>query len=98
GVKMELPETVTQEELTVKSIVISIQKDGKILVDGAERAISDLQSYVLGEKERNPEKFVTIKSDKNARYGIIMDIMDELMQAGIKDIALPTESEEETKK
>jgi biopolymer transport protein ExbD len=97
GLKMELPETMTQEELTVKTVLISIQKGGKITVDGAERALSELQDTVLEIKARSPSKFVTIKSDKNAKYGIIMDVMDELMEAGIKDIALPTEQEKKKK-
>ncbi len=94
GIKMELPESVTQEELTVKAILISVQQDGKVFIDGTERSVSEIKDYVLEEKARNPEKFVMIKSDKNAKYGIIMDVMDELMQAGIKDIALPTDPEE----
>jgi biopolymer transport protein ExbD len=98
GIKMELPESVTQEELTVKSVVISIQQNGQIFVDGLEKSLVEVSGYVLDERERNPSKFVTIKSDKNARYGLIMDVMDELMQVGIKDIALPTESEEKEKK
>lgn len=94
GIKMELPETVTQEELTVKSIVISISESAEIHVDGISMSIGDISDYVLKTRAENPQKFVTIKSDKNAKYGLIMDVMDELMQVGIKDIALPTEPEE----
>ena len=93
GIKMELPETVTQEELSVKAVVISIKDSGDIFIDGNQYELSDIKDYVLGEKERAPEKFVMLKSDKNAKYGKIMDIMDELMQAGIKDIAMPTNLE-----
>jgi biopolymer transport protein ExbD len=98
GIKMELPETVTQEELTIKSIVVSIKQNGTIFIDGTEKALAEIARYVLEERRRNPAKFITIKSDKNARYGLIMDVLDELMLAGIKDIALPTELEKEKKK
>ncbi len=94
GIKMELPSTETQETLTLKAITISVEKDGTVSVDGEKTAVSEISTYILGIKSRNPEKFVMIKSDKNARYGVIMDVMDELMAAGIKDIALPTEEEE----
>jgi len=98
GIKMELPETVTQEELSVKSIVISIKQDGEVFVDGIVKPVSDISDYCLQVIAENPMKFVTIKSDKDAKYGIIMDVMDELLQAGIKDIAFPTEAEAPKKK
>ena len=48
---------------------------------------------VLTKVTANPESFVLVKSDQGVKYRMVIDVLDELLQAGITNIALPTEEE-----
>jgi biopolymer transport protein ExbD len=41
----------------------------------------------------NPNKFVIIKTDEEAVYGSMIDVLDELKEADVRNIAIPTQEE-----
>lgn len=101
GLDLALPEDDTAEVVeTIKSVLIKIEVDGGLLVDGNPLPLSDLLPYLAPKLERNPRKPVIIQPDPASNYGAMMDVYDELRQGrrklGLQDeiqIALPTRSE-----
>lgn len=62
-------------------------------VDQQEMSLSDVQIYIEPKLARNPNKFVIIDPDNDAPYRCMVDAFDELKQAQVKNISIPTSAE-----
>jgi len=93
GLLIELPQTAVQESVDLREIVLSISADGAILADGKPVALTELGPYVGAARTQNPRRPVVVRSDRRVEYGKVADVMDELLQAGVRDVALPTVAE-----
>jgi len=95
GIVIELPETSVRETVETKEIEIMIDKEGKIFLGSSEVKLDELAGLIVKARKADSSKPVVVKSDKRVSYGKVADVMDELLKAGVKDIALPTAEEEE---
>jgi len=93
GLLIELPETAVQESVDLREIVLSISADGVVQADGRRLALAEIGPYVRAGRASNPRRPVVLRSDRHVEYGRIADVMDELLQAGVRDVALPTVAE-----
>ncbi|RLC47258.1 MAG: hypothetical protein DRH70_03775 [Candidatus Coatesbacteria bacterium] len=94
GLEMTLPKKQkTQEATTTEAVLIEIHRDGSISLDGMPSSVSDIQSYLEPKLARNPNKFVLVKSDLSAKYKVLVSVIDELRQANVKNISIPTQKE-----
>ena len=55
--------------------------------------LNEIKPYVKAKLDVNPKKFVILQTDDNATYGDMMDVLDELKQVNVINIALPTKEE-----
>lgn len=95
GLLIELPQTAVRETVELREIVLTIAEDGRLRADGKPIALQDLGSYVVSARRANSRRPVVVRSDRRVDYGRVADVMDELLQAGIQDVALPTAPEPE---
>lgn len=95
GLLIELPETQERESVDVKEMVLSIAADGTVHADGKPLALERIGAYVQAGRQVNPNRLVVVRSDRRVPYGAVTDVMDELLQAGVRDVALPTAAERE---
>lgn len=95
GIVLELPETSVRETVETKEIEIMIDKEGKIFLGSSEIKLEELAGAIVRARKADSSKPVVVKSDKRVSYGKVADVMDELLKAGVRDIALPTAAEEE---
>ncbi len=78
------------------SIDIRVLADGRLKVDGQPMALRDLLEYVGAHLKDNPTKPVILRSDRNATYGSMITVLDELRSAPdragfeIRTLAIPT--------
>ena len=93
GIEMSLPQSTVQQDISEENVIISIDVNAKLFVDGDPAEIDALGGLVRGKLEGHPDKYVLIKSDQGVRYKTVIDVLDELLQVGITNIALPTEEE-----
>lgn len=93
GIQMRLPATTTQQDIKDRNVVISIDATQALFLDGEKAELPGLGKAVLGKLAGRPEGFVLIKSDQAVPYRRVVDVLDELLQVGISNIALPTEKE-----
>ena len=93
GIQMRLPATTTQQDIKERNVVISIDAAQALFLDGEKIELGGLGRAVLGKLAARPEGFVLIKSDQAVPYRRVVDVLDELLQVGISNIALPTEKE-----
>ncbi len=73
------------------ALLISIMRDGKIYF-GSDRVDADqLTSKVKDRLANKQDKRVFIKSDARARYGNVVEVVDNVRSAGVDDVGLLTE-------
>jgi biopolymer transport protein ExbD len=95
GLLIELPETQVRENVETKQLLLSIDADGKLSADGRPITLERVGEYVKAGRRVNPNRAVVVRSDRRVPYGAVTDVMDELLQAGVRDVALPTAAEGE---
>ena len=96
GVAVTLPEagnTVDKPD-TQQQTVVAIDSANQFWVNGIQVSKSDFADKVKTALEDKTEKVVLIKGDKDARYGAIMQAMDDLRKVQIEDIGLITEKKD----
>ncbi len=73
------------------AVKVSITRDGKVYLDANQVALTDLGPKAQDMLQNKPDKTVYIRSDARARYGIVMDAIDNLRTAGVDQVAFLTE-------
>ncbi len=94
GLIIELPDTEVRERVELKELVLLIDKNGIVYTDGKPIEIDKLSAFVMTRRRANPSRPVVIRSDRRVDYGKVADVMDELLKAGVRDVALPTVAEQ----
>ena len=86
GVVVELPETKKTDIVEVKKpLDIVINSKNQIFIKKKRIKLSELESFVRKSKSAR------VEADKQARYGIVAQVLSVIKNKGITDIALITE-------
>jgi len=99
GLEFQLPKNDEQtppEQSQEEAIHIHILPAGSgciFEVDQDQMALTDIQIYIEPKLARNPNKFVIIDPEPDAPYRCMVDAFDELKQAQVKNISIPTSAE-----
>jgi biopolymer transport protein TolR len=88
GIDVNLPQAKGEEMSPSERIVITVKKDGKIFLNKSSVTVETLKSKFKGKKDEN----VFLKADSDVPYGMIVNIMGELREAGIEKLGMVTES------
>ena len=93
-----LPTSLERTEVPKDAAVIAIEKDGIIhFSDGEEdsRVINpqDVLPSAAFIMSKNSLKFFVIKADGDAEYRYIDEVMEQLRQASVRNIAMLTQQE-----
>jgi biopolymer transport protein ExbD len=95
---VELPTSLERTEVPKDAAVIAIERDGIIhFSDGEEdsRVINpqDILPSAAFIMSKNSLKFFLIKADGDAEYRFIDQVMEQLRQASVRNIAMLTQQE-----
>jgi biopolymer transport protein ExbD/biopolymer transport protein TolR len=78
------------------SLLIAVMRDGKIFF-GTDRVEPDQLTQKVKDRLANKaDKRVFIKADARARYGNVVDVVDNVRSAGVDDVGLLTEQNKTT--
>jgi biopolymer transport protein ExbD len=92
GLKMVLPEKTTEiVKIKIENMMrISINPEGKIFIDDAitETPVSEIKNIVKERIKENPKLVVLIKTNVEAPYKRMIEVYDEVLQAGAERVAL----------
>jgi biopolymer transport protein ExbD len=97
GIQFSLPNK-DEQALTAEpeaAVLIEIARNGALTVDGRAMALGDLQGYLRPKLERNPTKSVILQTALDAPYHAMTDAFDELREAGVENLVIPTSSQRE---
>jgi biopolymer transport protein TolR len=76
------------------AVKVSIVRDGRVYLGANQISLADLGPKAQALLENKPNKTVFIRSDARARYGVVMDAIDNLRTAGVDEVAFLTEPEQ----
>ena len=91
NLKVELPRGTTPAEDTSKDVVITIDAEGGIYLDDRRVSLDDLGKAILEMVASGEETRVIVNGDRNVKYDAVIDVMDALAQAGVKNPGLGIE-------
>ncbi|MDR0977670.1 MAG: biopolymer transporter ExbD [Endomicrobium sp.] len=91
-IKVNLPKTESADNKdTSSNIEVLIYEDGRIMIDGREIELSNVEKLIESLLKQHPDKSIIIKGDVKTRYNYVIQFMDEARKAGAKKFALAVE-------
>lgn len=79
------------------AIVVAITSDGKIYLGNTAMNKEDLTGQIKDRLSARLDKTVYVKSDARAKYGRVVEIVDEIRSAGVDQLGLLTEKNQGAK-
>lgn len=90
---LNLPRASSAELTAVKSLPVSITRDGTIYVEKEKISRENFLRRIELEKERNPKMTVLLSADARSEHGDFLFVLDKLNAAGIQKISIAAEPE-----
>ncbi|ABL64908.1 ExbD/TolR family protein [Chlorobium phaeobacteroides] len=92
GVKVDTPETTHERmDMDPKAIIISIDSSERVFVNNYQLDVSEVRErlpVILDVKQTGE---VYLKADKSLSYGLVMNVMAQIREAGIEKIGMVTD-------
>ena len=73
------------------AILIAITKNGAIFLGSNEVKPEELTGLVQDKLVKKTDKRVFVKADAHAKYGVVVDVVDDVRTAGVDQLGLITE-------
>jgi biopolymer transport protein ExbD len=90
SMNVQLPQASKSEE-TTRDMIVTINPRGEIFLDNNKVDLGTLKTKLSAAVRKKPNSSVIINGDKNVRYDSVIQVMDVLTQAGVKNPALGIE-------
>ncbi|MBB4303015.1 biopolymer transport protein TolR [Rhodobium orientis] len=95
GVPIDLPETRAKPmEGDTEPITISIRNSGQVFIQDTEIDPDEIVAKLQAIAKTGYEERIYVRGDRDADYGVIMQIMGRISAAGYKRIGLVTLEEQ----
>jgi TolR protein len=92
GVPVQLPKTsATKVSTTVKPVVVSINRDGRLFLRDEEIQPAALLGRLVGLRKETPDAPVYVRADRSIPYGRVMEAMGVVTRAGFARVSLIAE-------
>ncbi len=84
----------TKQEKT--SITVAVNKERQVFVGKELVELKDLKQYLMAEVSKSTQQELILSADHSLDYGFIVEVMDEINGAGVKDIKLKLQKKEKS--
>ena len=91
GLEINRPDSETAEVTENAAILIAIGAAGEIYMDGRRIDVRQVKANVIRMIAENPQGTVVIQADEKSTADTIIDVMDEVREAGVIDISIASE-------
>ena len=88
GIVVAMPNADTAEYKESGNILIAVRDNGDIWMDKHRVDLRDISTLIERMHAERPEDTVVVVADKQSHAGIVAQVMDQVHQGGIKDVAL----------
>ena len=93
GLEVIRPPAETAEDQRRVSILIAVGDGGEVWMDNKEVDVRSVRAGVEKLLAENPLGSVVIQADTKSKSGILMQVMDQVRQAGAPGTAIATEKD-----
>ena len=94
GVDVNRPvESQKKSTEEIPNMIINVTRDGMVFVDNQAIDIRSVRSRMERFKYENPDGNVIITSDKQSRFGISIEVLDQVRLAGITNVVVASSAE-----
>lgn len=90
-IPINLPQAAAAQQELSKNINITVMQDGKVMFDQEEIPLPLLQKRIGVELAKQPENIFVVRADKQAEYGQVVAVLDELKLSGARRVAVATD-------
>jgi biopolymer transport protein TolR len=89
GLDVNLPQAKGKDLPPEERISVVIRKDGSLFMNSNKMTLSELHKKLEAISKMNPDIF--LKADKDVPYGLVVQVMGEIKDAGIEKLGMVTE-------
>ena len=89
GIDVNLPKAKGKELPPEERISLVIKRDRTVYMNDTPVSISEMKSKLEAISRLNPNVF--LKADKDVPYGLVVEVMGEIREAGIEKLGMITE-------
>ncbi len=90
SLKVQLPRGSKSEE-NPRDIIVTINAQGDVFMEDVKLDLNTLKERLSGVVKGKPDTFVIINGDREVKYNFVMEVMDAVTQAGVKNPGLGIE-------
>jgi biopolymer transport protein TolR len=92
GVEVSLPQATSQPlETEQEQLIVSLNKNGDIFLNDYQVQLTELREkldlIIKGQSDRE----VYLRADKEIPYGVVVNVMSEIKDAGVEKLGMVTE-------
>lgn len=89
GIGLSLPAKGEETEVRTKNITnLLINIQGEVLLDNENIAINDIARRIEQKLQENPNLIVSVKTDRETKYDVFIQVLDELKLAKATRISI----------
>lgn len=88
GVDVSRPSASTSERKQRGNIMIGITADDAVWIDRRQVDIRAVRANIERLHAENPEGAVVIQADRDARTGVLVQVIDQSRLAGVSDVSI----------
>lgn len=93
GIEINPPSASSAEQQENVNIFIAVSADGEIWLDNREVDIRSVRSLVSRLHADSPDSAVVVEADKNSKTEQLMQVLDQVRQAGVSNVAVAASNE-----
>lgn len=90
-IPVNLPQSSAIQTDLPRTVTVTVTREGRILFDQEDIPLELLQKRAIIELHKQSDVVFVLRSDKQAEYGKVVAVLDELKLAGAHRVAIATE-------
>jgi biopolymer transport protein ExbD len=94
GVDISRPSAATAVKKERANILIGITETGEVWISKRRIDIRSVRANIEKLHAENPEGSVVIQSDKGAKTGLLIQVMDQVKLAGVQNVSIAATAKE----
>lgn len=95
GVEVALPRTQASQPQPEEGIEVAITQEGRIYIGDLAVELDEFVPVLKGIIGSKPEAVVYLKADEAVRYGLVIEVVGRIKEAGVEELGLVAEPEGE---
>jgi biopolymer transport protein ExbD/biopolymer transport protein TolR len=94
GVEIELPRAATRPITPRESIIVTVDRAGRIFIDRTEVSYAEFQASFRALVARRATSSVYLRGDRRAQYGNVVRVLAIIRESGVTNVGVTTEEED----